>query len=97
MIGIIFGCIFIPVYFIIVPIFFHYAIKKLYYSKFIPDIDDKYNNKLINWIIILGEEILTLVFTFTLFAFNYLYPILFFPILLLILLIRKLIYGTRIC
>ena len=96
-IGIIFAGISILVYFIIVPIFFHYAIKKLYYRKFIPDIDDKYNNKLINWIIFLGEEILTLVFTFTLFAFNYLYPILFFPILLLILLIRKLIYGTRIC
>ena len=95
--GFIFGILFIPVYFIIVPIFFHYTIKKLYYYKFIPDIKEKCNNKLIIWLIIFCEEILTIVFMFTLFAFNYLYPILFFPIFLLVRLIRKLVYDIDIC
>ena len=96
-IGIIFAFLSIPVYFILVPIFFHYSIKKLYHYKFIPEIREKYNNNLIIWPIILGEEILTIVFMFTLFAFNYLYPILFFPTLFLVLLIRKFVYDIGFC
>jgi hypothetical protein len=93
-IGIIFGLIFIPVYIIIFPIYLHFAIKDLYYFKFLPEIKKQYNNKLIFLSIILGEAILSLVLLFPLIALHYIYHILFFSIFGTVLLIRYLIYGV---
>ena len=77
-IGIFFGLILIPVYIIIIPIFVHFALKDLYYFKFLPEIRIQYNNKLIFLTIILGEEILSLVLLFPLIALLYIHIILFF-------------------
>jgi hypothetical protein len=91
-IGVIFILIFIPVYIIIFPIYLHYAIKDLYYFKFLPEIRKQYNNKLIFLSIVLGEEILSLVLLFPLIVLHYIFNSLYFPILCLVLLIRYLIY-----
>ena len=97
-IGIIFAIVFFPIYIIILPIFFHFAIKDLYYFKFLPELNKRYNNnKLLAFSIILAEEILSIVFLFSLIALHYIYSILFFPIMLLVLLIRNLIYGVQMC
>ena len=95
-VGIIFGCIFIPIYVIAVPISIHYMIKNLYYGKFLQEINDKYNNKLCI-LIIIGEEILSLIFIFSLFALHYFYTIIFFPIFLLVVFIRNIIYKLPLC
>ena len=91
-IGIIFAVIFIPIYIIIFPIYLHFAIKDLYYFKFLPEIRNQYNNKLIFLSIILGEVILSLVLLFPLIALHYIFNIFYFPIFSLVMLIRYLIY-----
>ena len=88
--------IFFPIFIILVPIFFHFAIKDLYYFKFLPEIRKKNYNKIVYFTVILGEEILSLIFLFPLIACHYIY-LLFFPILILVQLIRNLIYGLPIC
>ena len=95
--GFIFAFIFFPIFIIIVPIFFHFAIRDLYYNKFLPEIRKKDYNKMVHCIIILGEEILAIVFLFPLIAWHYIFSALFFPIMLLVLLIRNLIYGVKMC
>ena len=70
-IAMIFGLITFPVYIIILPLFFHFVIKNLYYFQFLPEIRYQYNNKLIILSIILGEEILSLVFLFPLMIRHY--------------------------
>ena len=90
-IGIFFGFIFILIY-LIIPMFLHFALKDLYYCKFLPEIRKQYNNKLIFLSIILGEEILSLVLLFPLMAWHYIYLILFFSIFGIVMLIRVLIY-----
>ena len=96
-IEILFGTIFVIVFVVIVPIFFHFAIKDLYYCKFLPEIRKEKYNKMLIFLIFVGEEILYLVFFFTLIAWHYIYSILFFPILFLVLLILNLIYGVKMC
>ena len=96
-IGMILAIIFLPVFVTVVPIFFHFAIKDLYYFKFLPEIRKKNYNIVLLLSIILAEEILSLVLLFPLIAWHYIYSILFFPIMLLVLLIRNLIYGVRMC
>ena len=91
-IGIIFTCIIVGIYIIAIPIFPHLAIKKLYYYKFITELRSDYNNIILLILIIVGEEILFLVLIFPLMIIDYLYNILFFPLLLLIDFIRKRIY-----
>ena len=95
--GCIFTCIFFLIFIIIVPIFFHFAIRDLYYNKFLPEIRKKDYNKMVHCIIILGEEILAVVFLFPLIAWHYIFSALFYPIMLLVLLIRNLIYGVKMC
>ena len=73
-------------------IFPHFAIKKLYYFKFIKEIKE-HNNKFLLILIILGEEILFLILIFPLMIIHYIYTILFFPILWLICFIRNKIYD----
>jgi len=92
-IGFIFAIIFIPIYVIIVPIFIHILIKRLYFAKFMPEIEKKFNNKIIYLLLILGEEILSLIFLFSLMAFHYIYVILLHPLFGLILLIRMCLYN----
>ena len=92
-VGYIFGLIFLPIYIIIIPIFIHFAIKDLYYFKLLPEIKEKYKSKLIFVTIVLGEEILSLVFLFPLIAWHYIY-LFFFPILSLVVLIRKFIINN---
>ena len=96
-IGYILVAIFFPVFIIVVPIFFHFAIRDLYYNKFLPEIRKKYYNEFVYCAIILGEEILAVVFLFPLIAWHYIFSALFFPIMLLVLLIRNLIYGVSMC
>ena len=96
-IGIIIGIICVPIYILGFPIFFHLAIRDLYYFKFLPEIRKKFNNKIMFLIILFGEEIFCLVFFFALIGCHFIYTILFFPILFLIIIIRHCIYGTRIC
>jgi len=96
-IGIIFGCIFIPVYVIIIPVFSIFVLKRLYYITFLPEIKNQYNNKLITNSIIVAEEILSIVFIFTLFILHYLFFSLCLPIFGLALLIRNLYYHIWIC
>jgi len=93
-IGNIFGSILIPVYIIIIPIFVHFALKGLFYFIFLPEIRKQYYYKLILLSIILGEEILSLVFLFPLIAWHYIYHILFFSIFGIFMLIRYLIYNV---
>ena len=95
-IGIIFGLIFLPIYIIIIPIYPLLVIKNQYYFIFLPEIKKQYN-KLISLSILLGEEIFSLVFIFTLLGFHYIFVALFFPIFGLILLIRNIIYGIPCC
>ena len=90
-IGAFFGLIFIPIYVIIVPIFIYVLIKRLYFVQFIPEIEMKYNNKIIYLLLILGEELLSLTFLFPLMAFHFIYTILF-PLYGLVLFIRICIY-----
>ena len=71
---------FYPIFVILVPIFFHYTIKYLYYFKFLPEIKKQYNNRVIIFCIIAGQEILSLVFLFSLIALHYILHILFFSI-----------------
>ena len=97
LVGFIFAFIFLPIFIIIVPIFFHFAIRDLYYFKFLPEIRKKYYNELVYCSIILGEEMLALALLFPLIAWHYIFSALFFPIMLLVLLIRNLIYGVRMC
>ena len=92
-IGCIFGLLFFLIYLIIFPIFPLYAIKKLFYCKFLPEIEEKFNNKVILFSVLLGEEILSLVFIFSLIIIHYIYTILFLPILIIIILIRNKIYD----
>ena len=92
-IGIIFGLIIFPVYITITPIFLYFAIKDLYYFKFLPEIRKKYNNKLIFLSIVLGEEILSLTLLIQLMVFNYIYDILLFLIFSIVMLIRYLLYN----
>ena len=96
-IGYFFALIFIPIYMILIPISVHYPIKKVYYDKLIPEIRNKYDNKIILISIIFGEIILTLVFIFSLMIFHYIIIILFIPIFGLILIIRNIIYKMPIC
>ena len=94
-IGIIFALIFFLVYIMILPITSHIKVRKLYFVVFLPEIRKQYNNKILNLLIILGEELLSLALLFTLLAFHYIYTFLFFPILGLVLLIRKFIYKLE--
>ena len=94
--GIIFGCIFIPIY-AIMPISMIYILRQIYDYKFIPEMKEKYNNKIITISIILGKEILSFVFIFWLFAFHFIFPALFFPIFMIVILIRNKIYKLPIC
>ena len=96
-IGIIFSLIFIPIYFLIIPIYPHFVIKNLYYSKFLPEIKKQYNNKLIPIFILLGEEIFSFVFIFILFCLHYVFIGLCIPIFCLIILIRNIIYNIPYC
>ena len=91
-IGIIFACIIVGIYIIAIPIFPHLVIKKLYYYKFIKELRSDHNNIILLILIIVGEEILFLVLIFPLMIIDYLYNILFLPLLLLIDFIRKRIY-----
>ena len=95
-VGIFFGIIYIIIIFA-TPLFFIFAIKDLYYIKFLPEIRKQFNNILVFLIIVLGEEILGLVFLFGLMACHFIYFALFFPILFLVLIVRKCIYGINIC
>ena len=95
--GVVFGLIFFLIYIILVPISIHYMVKHLYYFKFIPEIKYQYNNKLIFVSIALGEELLSLIFLFSLIACHFIYTFLFFPILGLILMIRNIIYKNPFC
>ena len=92
-IGIIILTIVISIYIITIPIFPHFAIKKLYYCKFIKEFKREHNNAILFMLIIIGEEILFLILIFPLMIIHYLYHILFFPILFLIGIIRKMVYG----
>ena len=96
-IGIVLAFIFFPIYIIIIPIYPHVVIKNLYYFIFLPEIKKQYNNKLISLSILLGEEIFSLVFIFTLFTFHYIFVALVFPIFGLVILIRNRIYGIPCC
>ena len=96
-VGIIFGLIFMPIYIIIIPIYPHLVIKNLYYFIFLPEIKNQFNNRLISLSVILGEEIFSLVFIFTLIIFHYIFVALVFPIFSLVILIRNIIYGISIC
>ena len=91
-IGIIFGIIFFPVFIIVLPIFPHYAIKKLYYCKFLPDIKGQINNKIILVSIFISEEILFLIFLFDFIILHFIYTILVLPIFGLVILNRNKIY-----
>ena len=90
------GVIFIPVYILGIPIFLHFGIKKLYYVKFIPEIKNKYDNKIIIFFVISGEIILSLVFCFSLMIVQYIYLVLFLPMFFIILIIRNIIYRMPI-
>ena len=92
-IGIFFGIIIIPVYVLIIPIFPLFVIKRIYYLKFLPEIRQQYNNKLITLSIFLAEEILSLILIFSLFCIHYIFLFICLPIFGLILLIRKFYYG----
>ena len=96
-VGVFFCFIGFIIYFTIVPIFIIFAIKDLYYFKFLPEIRKQFDNILVFLIILLGEEILCLVFLFSLVAWHFIYTVVFFPILFLILIVRKCIYGINIC
>ena len=96
-IGIAFGVMLFPVFLIMIPIFPHYAITRLYYKKFIKEIKMKFNNKLILYSIISGEVILFTVLMFGLIIMHFLYIMLFLPILGIVVLIRNKIYGLPIC
>ena len=96
-IGFFFGFIFIPIYIILVPISIHFTIKNLYYYKFLPELRRQYDNKFIFYSIVLGEEILSIIFIFSLIAWHYIYTILFFPILFLVVFIRNIIYKLPLC
>ena len=80
------------IYITVFCIFPHFAIKKLYYFKFIKEISER-NNKILLILIILGEEIIFLILIFPLMIIHYIYTILFFPILFLICFIRNKIYD----
>ena len=85
-IGMIFGVIFMLIYIIIFPSFFHITIQKLYYN-FIGDSIQKYNKKL-KMPIFLGIELLSIILLFPLIILHYIYS-LCIPIIYLIYLIKK--------
>ena len=89
-VGIILVYLFYPIFVILVPIFFHYTIKYLYYFKFLPEIKKQYNNRVIIFCIIAGQEILSLVFLFSLIALHYILHIFYISIAYFIFLIRNL-------
>jgi len=95
-VGIFLIVIFFPVFLIILPIFFHIAIRDLYYFKFLPEIKKQNYNKIVYLAIIAGEEILALIFLFPLMVCHFLYLALFYPIFFLFSFIRNLIYGIPI-
>ena len=82
-IGFIIWAIFIPVY-IVIPLYPHFIIKRIYYSKFLSEIKNQYNNKLIYYFIILGQIIFSLVFMLTFFIMNYIIAVILLPIYFLI-------------
>jgi len=65
---------------LIFPLFPHFSIKKIYYHKFLKEIKNKQNNKILLILIILGENILFLILLFPLMIIHYLYTIIFSPI-----------------
>ena len=74
-----------------------YILRHIYDYKFIPEMKEKYNNKIITISIIFGKEILSFVFIFWLFALHFIFPALFFPIFMIVILIRNKIYKLPIC
>ena len=72
-------------------------VKELYHVDFLPEIKEKYNNKLIYFSILLGEEILSLIFIFSLFAWHYIYTFIFIPIFYLVVIARNIIYKLPLC
>ena len=80
---------------LIFPLFPHFSIKKLYYHKFLKEIKNKQNNKILLILIILGENILFLILLFPIMIIHYLYTIIFSPIYGLIFCIRNKIYGVH--
>ena len=96
-IGMLLGIVCFPVFILIIPIFFHLAIKDLYYCIFLPEIRKEKCNKILIFLIFVSEEILFLIFLFALIACHYIYSLLFLPLYLLSLLFRKIIYGAPIC
>ena len=94
--SILFVLILAPIYLLIIP-FPLIMIKQAYYYKLLPEITNKYDNNFIKFSIIISEEILTLVFIFSLLLLHYLYFCLFVPILLLIILLRNLYYKISLC
>ena len=93
--AILLGIILFPFFQLIYSTFLIYAIKKIYYKKFLPDIKVNINNqlyKLLLFIIIFSEEIICLINTFGLIICYFLYLLLFFPTLGIVVLIRNKIY-----
>ena len=91
-IGYFFYTVLIILYLIIIPIYAHFAIKIMYYSKLLPEIQKRSNNKLIIFFIVLGEEIFSLVFMISLFIFHYIIFGIIYPIICLIILIINICY-----
>ena len=87
-IGIIFGLIFLLVYTIIFPLFFHITIQRFYY-KFLKETIFDFNKKL-KVPIIIGIELISIIFLFPLIAFHYIYSV-FALIYKLIITIKKMI------
>ena len=87
-IGFIFGILFMIIYIIIFPLFFHITIQNFYY-KFLKETIIKYNKKL-KIPIIIGIELLSIIFLFPLIIFHYIYSI-FALIFKLVITIKKLI------
>ena len=92
-IGIIFGCIGIPLYMILVPIVPHIMIISLYNYILIKEIEEKYTCKFICYPILFGEILFFCAFMFSFMIMHYLYTIFFFGIMFLVLLIRNIIYN----
>ena len=85
-IGFFFRILFIPI-FVLIPIFPIFVLKRLYYIIFLPEIGNQYKNKFLIISIVLAEEILTLVYMFSLFIIHYIFFILVMPIFIIVILI----------
>ena len=95
-IGIIIWCIFIPIY-ILIPMYPHFVLKRIYYSKFLPEIKNKCNNNLIYLSILLGKEVFSLVFMVTFFIMHYIFEVICLPIHFLVIFIIYKINKINIC